>query len=142
MSLDDLDHGLVDAALQVHRVHAGGDRLQAFDDDGLGQDGGGGGAVAGLVVGLGGDFADQLGAQVLELVGQFDFLGDGDAVLGRARRAEGLFDDHVAALGAQGDLHRVGEDVDAAQHAVARVGGEIDVFSSHGSALSFKGGMG
>ena len=48
---------------------------------------------------------------------QLDFLGDRDAVLGRARGAEGLLDDHVAALGAQGDLHRVGEDVDAAQHA-------------------------
>src|SRR5690606_38747402 len=47
---------LVDAALQVHRVHAGGHGLQAFLNDGLGQDGGGGGAVARLVVRLGSDF--------------------------------------------------------------------------------------
>src|SRR4029079_9941226 len=73
--LDDLGDRLVDAALQVHRVHAGRDRLQAFHGDRLGEHGGGGGAVAGLVVGLGGDFADQLGAEVLELVSQFDFLG-------------------------------------------------------------------
>ena len=89
--LDVGDHGgdrLVDAALQVHRVTARGDRLQAFGDDRLGQDGGGGGAVAGLVVGLGGDFADQLGAEVLEAVGKLDFLGDGDAVLGGAGSAE------------------------------------------------------
>src|SRR5690606_3407417 len=52
--------GLVDAALQVHRVHAGGNRLQAFVDDGLGQNGGGGGAVTGGVVGLGRDVLDQL----------------------------------------------------------------------------------
>src|SRR5690606_10445415 len=45
--------GLVDAALQVHRVHAGSDGLQAFVDDGLGQNGSGGGAVTGCVVGLG-----------------------------------------------------------------------------------------
>jgi hypothetical protein len=114
--------GLVDAALQVHRVHAGGDRLEAFLHDGLGQDGGGGGAVAGLVVGLRGDFADHLRAEVLEGVSQFDFLGDRDAVLGRARGAEGLFDHDVAALGTQGHLDGVGEDVDAAQHLVARVG--------------------
>jgi hypothetical protein len=31
----------------------------------------------------------------------------------------------VAALGAERDLHGVGEDVDAAQHAVASVGGEF-----------------
>jgi len=128
---DDLEHGLVDAALQIHRVHAGGDGLGALDADGLSQDGGGGGAVAGLVVGLGGDFADQLSAQVFELVGQLDFLGDGDAVLGRARRAERLFEDDVAALGTQRHLDGVGEDIDAAQHAVARVTGELDFFGSH-----------
>jgi hypothetical protein len=62
---------------------------------------------------------------------QFDFLGDGDAVLGDARGAERLVDDDVAALGAERDLHRVGEDVDAAQHALAGVGGEFYVFGSH-----------
>jgi hypothetical protein len=51
------------------------------------------------VVGLGGDFAHHLRAHVLELVGELDFLGDGDAVLGDARRAEALVDDDVAALG-------------------------------------------
>ena len=40
---------------------------------------------------------------------ELDLLGDGDAVLGDARRAEGLVEDDVAALGAEGDLHRVGE---------------------------------
>src|SRR5690606_14166371 len=53
----DLGHGQVDAALQVHRVEAGGDGLDALDDDGLTQHGGGGGAVAGDVIGLGGDRA-------------------------------------------------------------------------------------
>jgi hypothetical protein len=65
---DDGGDGQVDAALQVHRVHAGGNRLGAFADDRLGQNGGGGGAVAGDVVGLGGDFAHHLRAHVLELV--------------------------------------------------------------------------
>src|SRR5690606_21630416 len=45
--------GLVDGALEVHRVHAGGDRLGTFADEGLRQHGGGGGAVAGVVGGLG-----------------------------------------------------------------------------------------
>ncbi len=89
--LDVLDHGVdgdVDAALEVHRVHAGGDRLGAFRHDGGGQHGGGGGAVAGEIVGLLGDFAHHLRAHVLELVLELDFLGDGDAVLGDARGAE------------------------------------------------------
>ena len=109
---------LVDAALQVHRVHAGGDRLGALADDRLRQHGRGGGAVAGDVVGLGGDLAHHLRAHVLELVGELDLLGDGHAVLGDARRAEALVEHDVAALGAERHLHRVGEDVDAAQHAL------------------------
>jgi hypothetical protein len=40
----------------------------------------------------------------------------------------------TTALGAEGDLHRVGEDVDAAQHALTGVAGEFYVFSSHVSA--------
>ena len=133
--LHDRSDGEVDAALQVHRVHAGGDRLGALAHDRGGEHGRGRGAVAGEVVGLRGHFAHHLGAHVLELVGELDLLGDGDAVLGDARRAEGLVEHDVAALGAERDLHGVGEDVDAAQHAVARIGGESYVFGSHGCEL-------
>ena len=131
-SVDRLGDGQVDAALQVHRVHAGGDRLGAFLDDRLGEHGRGGGAVAGDVVGLRGDLAHHLRAHVLELVLELDLLGDGHAVLGDARRAERLVEDDVAALGAERHLDRVGENVDAAQHLVARVGGKSYVFGCHG----------
>ena len=63
----------------------------------------GGGAVAGDVVGLRGDLAHHLRAHVLELVGEFDLLGDGDAILGDARRAVAFVEDHVAALRAERD---------------------------------------
>ena len=105
--------GLVDAALQEDRVGAGGDVLQALVDDRLGQDGGGGGAVAGDVVGLGGDLLAELGAHVLVRVLQLDLLGDGDAVLGDGRGAELLVQHDVAALGPEGHLNRLGDDVDA-----------------------------
>ena len=83
--------------------------LQAFGEDGLGVDGGGGGAVAGDGGGLGGDFLHHLGAHVFVGVFQLDLLGDGDAVLGDGGRAEGLFEDDVAAGGAEGDLDGAGE---------------------------------
>ena len=68
---------------------------------------------------LDGDFADQLGAQVLEAVSQFDFLGHRDAVLGGgAESAKGLLDDHIAALGTERHLDRIGQGVDAAQQAI------------------------
>ena len=129
--LDRLGDREIDAALEVHRVHAGGDQLGAFAHDRLGQNRGGRGAVAGGVVGLRGDLAHHLRAHVLELVLELDLLGDGDAVLGDARRAERLVENDVAALGAQRHLDGVGENVDAAQHLVARVGGKTYVFGSH-----------
>ena len=129
--LDDLGNRLVDAAAQIHRVHAGGNGLEAFAHDGLGEDRGGRRAVTGEIVGLLGNLAHHLRAHVLELVLELDLLGDGDAVLGRARRAERLLDDDVAALGTERHLHGVGEGIDAAQQALAGIGGEADFFGSH-----------
>ena len=101
--------------------------------DRLGQNGGGGGAVAGDVGGLRSDLADHLGAGVLELVLQLDLLGDGDAVLGDRRRAELLLDDDVAALRSERHLDRVRELVDAAQD---RLAGFFTVCNSLGHGVS------
>src|SRR5262249_9542217 len=128
---DGLDR-LVDAALEVHRIHAGGNRLGAFAHDCMGQHGCGGGAVAGDVRGLARDLTDHLRAHVLELVVELNLLGDGDAVLGDARGAERLVEDDVAALGAERHPHRAGENVDAAQHLVARLDREFDFLGRHG----------
>ncbi len=64
-----------------------------------GEHGRGRGAVAGDVVGLLGDLAHHLRAHVLELVLKLDLLGDGDAVLGDARRAEHLSSTTLRPLG-------------------------------------------
>src|SRR6185312_4506122 len=119
--LDDGVDGEINATLQVHRVHAGGDRLGAFPDNRVGEYGCGGGAIAGLVRGPRRDFTHHLRTHVLELVFELDLLGDGNAVLGDAGCAERLVEHDVAALGAERHAHRIGEDVHAAQHPVARV---------------------
>ena len=128
---DGADHGLVDAALEVHRVHAGGDGLQAFADQRLREHGRGRGAVTGDVGGLGSDFLHHLRAHVLELVGQLDLLGDGHAVLGDRRRAEALLEHDVAALRTERRLDGVRQHIHAAQHARAGVFGKTNFFSSH-----------
>ena len=119
MALDGRGHGLLDALLEADRVGAGGHVAQALVDERLGQHGGGGGAVAGDVVGLGGDLLDQLGAHVLEGVLELDLPGDGDAVVGDGGGAELLLEHDVAALRAEGDLDRVGQLVDAGLEAAA-----------------------
>src|SRR5260370_1085043 len=73
---DDRLHALLDAGTQLHRVGAGGEVPEALVDDGLRQHGGGGGAVAGHVVGLGGGFLHQLCAHRLEGIFERDLLGD------------------------------------------------------------------
>jgi hypothetical protein len=107
-----LDSGL-DALLQAHRVRAGGDVAQALAHERLGQDGGGGGAVARDVVGLLGDLLDELGADLLVGVLELDLLGDGDAVVGDRGGAPLLLQDDVAALGPERDLDGVSELVHA-----------------------------
>ena len=132
------DDGLdreIDAALQIHRIEAGRHRLRAFAGDRGGEHGRGGGAVARIVMLFRGDLAHQLGAEIFELVGKLDLLGDGDAVLGDARRPEGFFDDDVAALWPKRDLHRIVENFDAGEDAVPRIRREADVFGSHGLHL-------
>ena len=121
----DLDRDVVQAGLEGGdgRVHpslqatgrgARGHVAQALVDHGLGEDGRGGGAVAGDVVGLGRGLLRQLGAEVLEAVLELDLAGDGDTVVGDDGRAEGLGQDDVAPLRPEGDLDRVGQGVDTA----------------------------
>ena len=117
---DGLD-GRVDAALEVHRGATGGDDLEALADHRLGEDGRGGGAVTGDVVGLGGDLLRELGAEVLVGVLELDLAGDGHAVVGDRGGAPLLVDDDVAALRAERHLDDVGERVDAALEAATRV---------------------
>ena len=100
---------------------AGGHHLDALGVDRTREHGRGGGAVAGDVGGLRSDLLDHLRAHVLELVFEFDFLGDGDAVLGHGRSAEALLEHDVAALGAQRHGHGVGQDIDAAQNLLTRL---------------------
>ena len=105
--------------------------FDALAHDRLGQHRCGRRAVAGLVAGPGGDLLDHLRAHVLEPVGQLDLLGDRHAVLGDARGAVGFVEEDVAALRAERHLDRIGENVDAAQHAVARVAVKSDFLGSH-----------
>src|SRR3954454_7357526 len=70
--LDDGLDGRLDAALQPHRVRAGGDVLQALTDDRLSEHGRSRRAVAGHVIRRRGHFAHELCALVLEDVLDLD----------------------------------------------------------------------
>ena len=126
MSFDGGGHGRLDAPLEAERVGAGGHVAEALADQRLGEHGGGGGAVTGDVVGLGGHLLHELGTHVLEGVLELDLAGDGHAVVGDGGGAELLLEHHVAALGAERDLDGVGELVHAGLEGTAGVLVELD----------------
>ena len=120
-------YSLVDAATDGQRVGASGDVAQTVVDDGLSEQGCGGGAVAHGVVGLGGDLLHQLSAHVLDVVLELDLLSDGNAVVGDGRGAERALQRNVTALGAHGDGNGVGQSVDALGELSAGIGVERNV---------------
>ena len=101
-------HGGLDAALHVHRIETRRQQLDSLGDDAAGQHGRGGGAVAGDIGGLLRDFAQQAGADVLELIFEFELPDHGDAVLGHLGRAEAFLNQDVASLGTQRYPGRLG----------------------------------
>ena len=96
-----------DTFFQDHGVGAGHYVLHTFADHGLGQQGGGGGTVAGYVVGLGGNFFHQLGAHVFKGVFQFNITGDGHAVIDDGGGTKFLFQYYVAAFRSQGNFYSI-----------------------------------
>ena len=129
--VDDLVDRLLDAALESKRVGAGGHVLQAVAHDALGQHGGGGGAVARHVVGGGGHLAHELGALVGERLLELDLTSDRYAVVGDGGGAELLVDHDIAALGAERDLDRVRDGVDAVLERATRLHVVLQFLVSH-----------
>ena len=105
--------------------------LEPFAVNGLGQDGGGGGAVAGHIGSLAGDLLNHLGAHVFELVLQFDFLGHRDAVFGDGGGTPGLVEHHVTTLGSEGDFNCIGQGVNPLHDLVPGLAIVFDFLCSH-----------
>src|SRR5580658_5500335 len=87
--------------------------------------------VASDIVGLLGDFLDELGADLLPRVLEFDLLSDGYTIVGDRGGSPLLLEHHIAALGAEGYLHDVGELVHAALEAAPGFLVERDHFRCH-----------
>ena len=89
----------------------------------------------GEFAGLDGNFLQHLRANVLEPIGELDFLCDRDAVFADPRGPERLVEKDVAAFWPQRDLDRVRQNIDPAQHLFARSGPEPNFFRRHRSVL-------
>ncbi len=135
---DDLLDGGANPACKRHRVRAGGEVAVAFLEDRLGQHGGGGGSVARVVGGLGGRFLHQLGAHVLILVGEFDFLGHRYAVLGDGRCAPAFVENSTSASGTQRAFDCTREFFHPGQQLFPGLGFECQMFRRHSGGAPFQ----
>ena len=103
----------VDTALEGDRIGASGDVAHTLFNDGVGQHGGGGGTVASGVVGFGSGLTNQGNASVLDVVFEFNFLSNGDAIVDDLGGAKLLLENHVAALGAEGNGNGLSQNIHA-----------------------------
>ena len=117
-------HGVDGKVYALHEVDSLGALLVGLDallDQGVGEDDGRGGAVAGDLVGLHRDLAHHLRTHILETIVQFDLRGDGNAVARHHRRADRPVDHGIHALGTERRLHGCCELVNAAGEGPAGV---------------------
>lgn len=96
--INDCFYGHHDSASDLHGVGAFADGVETLFGNGTGQHCGGGGAVAGFLVGVISHILHQLGADVLIFVLQVDALGYRHTILGDLRAAPALLDDDSATL--------------------------------------------
>ncbi len=144
LRLDRVDRGssgLLDAALQRHRVGAGCDLLRAGVHHRLSENRRGGRAVTGDVVRLRSDFLDELRAEVLPRVFELDLFGDRYTVVRDRRCSPLLVEDHVATLGTERHAHGIGQAVDPVLEAAPGFG-VVPHFLSWHPLLLFVGGVG
>jgi hypothetical protein len=107
---DNRADGDIDAALDVHGVHGGGDRLGALFDDGLRKKGRGGGArppASPPVFSFG--LLQQICSDVLKAVGEFDLFGDRDAILADAGWTKRLVEHDIAIFRTRRDLYGISQ---------------------------------
>src|SRR4029453_17416214 len=99
---------------------------QALSDHRLGQHCCSSGAVARNVVGLLGNFLDELGTDLLVRVLELYFLGDAHPIVGDGWSTPLLLKHDIAALRSKGHFDGVGEDVHPSLEATPRFSIELN----------------
>ena len=121
----------LDAALEVHRVHATRQIAQAFVHHAVRQHGGGGGAVTGHLAGAHGHLAQQLRPHVFKRVFQVNGLGHQHARVHDLGRAPFALQNHGAPARPHRHLDGFGQSIDAPANFVAGFVVKHQVFGFH-----------
>jgi len=126
-------HSGLDAVLHNHGIGTGSHILHALAHQRLSQQRSSGGAVTGIVIGLGRNFLHQLGAHILKRLLQLNLLGNGHAVVGDQRCAILLIQYHIAALRTKGNLNGIGQFVNTGLQRLASILAINNIFCHNGT---------
>src|SRR5689334_14589195 len=107
--------------LKKNRVRACCHSPNAFAADRLCENSCCGGAVAGHIRGFVSNFANDLRSHILKGFFKLDLIRYGQTIFGDCGGAELLVDHNVAAFWTKGDLHSVGQLIDAAENCRSRL---------------------
>ncbi|OAV64875.1 hypothetical protein Barb6_03071 [Bacteroidales bacterium Barb6] len=126
---NNLGNSFVNTAFQIHRVGTSGHVLQTYTDNRLCQNRCRSRTVAGMVVGLGGNFLHQLGTHVCKRAFQFYFLSHRHAVFCDVGGTEFLFDNYITSLRTERNLYGVSQLIHALLQKVAGFHIKLNLFS-------------
>ena len=122
-------HSCLNAAAEVHWVHARSDRFAAFFEDGASEDSRGGGAVTSHIVNFTSDLFDEGGANVVVAVGELDIFRDGHTVFSNLGSTESAIKHNVATTRSKRNLNRVSKAVTPFKHKSASLSTKLDILS-------------
>jgi len=114
---------------KIHGVHSSGDRLATLLEDSSSQNGGGCGTISSLVVSLRSDLLDQTSTDVVVSIGEIDFFGNSNTILGDFWSTEGLVDDNISSSGSESDLNGISEHITTFKHESSGLGSEFDLLT-------------
>ncbi len=111
--VDDGLNALLQSTAQDHRIGASGEIPEAFDNDGLCQDGRGGGTITSHIICFGRDLFQQLRAHILKWLGQIDITSNGYTIIGNGWCTKLFVKHNIAALWPKCDFDGFCQRVDA-----------------------------
>jgi len=127
--LDEEIGSLVDTLLQGNRICSRRHCLETVKGKFSGEDGSGGGAVTGRVVGSAGHFLDELSSGILDRVREIDGTSNRDTIVDNTGDTVGLLDDDVATTRTDRDRDGVDDLVDPGEELLTGLLVEDNVLS-------------
>lgn len=113
------------------------DLFKGFFENGSGKDGGSGGSITSLIIGLVSNALDKTGSHVSKSITELNGLGDSNTILGDFDSTKSLINENISSIGSKGDLNSIGEGITTLKHFVSGIvtkeklfGGEVERKSS------------